>query len=105
MRLNINGELQENVQLFFVCHQINGVFVNNDDLDLIRLQLSRGSIYPSAGRTTSWTCGDCEEWRHRWEQFLFTAFSKESRTDCFIFIFCLVWRGLRGGEARGVQTL
>ena len=37
---------------FFVCHQINGVFVNNNDLDLIRLQLSRGSIYQSAGRTT-----------------------------------------------------
>ena len=91
---------------FFVCHQINGVFVNNDDLDLIRLQLSRGSIYPSAGRTTGPVeTVMCEEWRHRWEQFLFTAFSKESRTDCFIFIFCIVWPGQRGGEARGVQTL
>ena len=38
--------------IFFGFHQINGAFVNNDDLDLIRLQLSRGSIYQSPGRTT-----------------------------------------------------
>ena len=42
----------ESCNYFFVSHQINGVFVNNNDLDLIRLQLSRGSIYQSPGRTT-----------------------------------------------------
>ena len=84
---------------FFVCHQINGVFVNNDDLNLIWLQLSRGSIYQSPGRTTG--PRDWGEWRHSWERFLLTAFSKESRTDCFIFIFCLVWPGqARAGEVR-----
>ena len=32
---------------------------------------------------------------------MFTAFGKESRTDCFIFIFCLVWPGEgRAGEVR-----
>ena len=107
MCLNINGELQENVQLFFVCHQINGVFVNNNDLDLIRLQFAViAGQHLSITRADHGTCGDCGEWRHSWERFLFTAFSKESRTDCFIFIFCLVWPGQgRGGEARGVQTL
>ena len=31
---------------------------------------------------------------------MFTAFGKESRTDCFIFIFCLVWPGQGRGEVR-----
>ena len=87
--------------IFFVCHQINGVFVNNDDLYLISAVIAGQHL--SITRADHGTCGDCGEWRHRWERFLFKAFSKESRTDCFIFIFCLVWPGQAEGRAGEVR--